>query len=90
MCLIASKHPAAFARLYPMNLLTWPTAQAAGLGLETDMSPKQTGSVDNDADPNTDLTVGYVAEIGVKQVVRAHGGKAGVTTRPTTETVPVT
>ena len=40
-----------------MNLLTWLTAQAAGLGLETDMSPKQTGSVDNDAGPNTDLTV---------------------------------
>lgn len=40
-----------------MNLLTWLTAQAAGLGLETDMSPKQTGSVDNDAGPNVDLTV---------------------------------
>ena len=57
MCLIASKHRATFARLHPMNLLTWLTAQAAGLGLETDMSPKQTGSVDNDAGPNVDLTV---------------------------------
>jgi hypothetical protein len=37
-----------------MNLLTWLTAQAAGLGLETDMSPKQTGSVDDDAGPNAD------------------------------------
>lgn len=42
-----------------MNLLTWLTAQAAGLGLETDMSPKQTGSVDNDAGPNTDPTAPY-------------------------------
>ena len=57
MCLIASKHRAAFARLHPMNLLTWLTAQAAGLGLETDMSPKQTGSVDDHAGPNVDLTV---------------------------------
>ena len=57
MCLIASKHRATFARLYPMNLLTWLTAQAAGLGLETDMSPKQAGSVDKDADPNADPTV---------------------------------
>jgi hypothetical protein len=57
VCLIASKHRAAFARLYPMNMLTWLTAQAAGLGLDTDMSPKQTGSVDDDAGPNTDLTV---------------------------------
>ena len=40
-----------------MNLLTWQTAQAAGLGLETDMSPKQTGSVDDDAVPNVDVTV---------------------------------
>lgn len=40
-----------------MNLLTWLTAQAAGLGLETDMSPKQTGSVDNDVSPNASLTV---------------------------------
>jgi len=40
-----------------MNLLTWLTAQAAGLGLETDMSPKQTGGVDDDAGPNVDLTV---------------------------------
>ena len=51
------KHRATFARLYPLNLLTWLTAQAAGLGLETDMSPKQTGSVDDDAGPNLDLTV---------------------------------
>jgi hypothetical protein len=29
----------------------------AGLGLETDMSQKQTGSVDDDAGPNVDLTV---------------------------------
>ena len=57
MCLIASMHRAAFVRLYPMNLLTWLTAQAAGLGLETDMSPKQTGSVDNDVSPNASLTV---------------------------------
>lgn len=57
MCLIALKHRATFARLYPMNLLTWLTAQAAGLGLESDMSPKQTGSVDNDAGPNADPTV---------------------------------
>lgn len=57
MCLIASKHRAALTRLHPMNLLTWLTAQAAGLGLETDMSPKQTGSVDDDAGPNVDLTV---------------------------------
>lgn len=40
-----------------MNLLTWQTAQAAGLGLETDMSPKQTGSVNDDAGPNADSTV---------------------------------
>jgi hypothetical protein len=40
-----------------MNLLTWLTAQAAGLGLETDMNPKQTGSVDNDDGSNLDLTV---------------------------------
>ena len=40
-----------------MNLLTWLTAQAAGLGLETDMNPKQTGSVNNDAGPNTVPTV---------------------------------
>nr|WP_315465206.1 hypothetical protein [uncultured Rhodoferax sp.] len=40
-----------------MNLLTWLTAQAAGLGLETYMSPKQTGGVDKDADPNADPTV---------------------------------
>ena len=50
-------HRAAFVRLYPMNLLTWLTAQAAGLGLETDMSPKQTGSFDNDVSPNASLTV---------------------------------
>lgn len=40
-----------------MNLLTWLTAQAAGLGLETDMSPKQRGSVDKDAGPNVDPTI---------------------------------
>ena len=40
-----------------MNLLTWLTAQAAGLGLETDMSPKQAGSVDDDVSPNASLTV---------------------------------
>jgi len=33
------------------------SAQAAGLGLETDMSPKQTGGVDKDADPNADPAV---------------------------------
>ena len=55
--MIASKHRATFARLYPMNLLTWLTAQAAGLGLETDMSPKQRGSVDKDAGPNVDPTI---------------------------------
>ena len=46
-----------FDSYVPMNLLTWLTAQAAGLGLETDMSPKQTGGVDKDADPNADPTV---------------------------------
>lgn len=40
-----------------MNLLTWLTAQAAGPGLETNMSPKQTGGVDKDAEPNADPTV---------------------------------
>jgi hypothetical protein len=40
-----------------MNLLTWQTAQAAGLGLETDMSPKQTGSAGNVAGPNVDPTL---------------------------------
>lgn len=40
-----------------MNLLTWLTAQAAGLGLETDMSPKQTGGVDDDVSPNADPTI---------------------------------
>ena len=57
MCLIASKHRATLARLYPMNLLTWLTAQAAGLGLETDMSPKQAGGIVIDAGPNTSLTM---------------------------------
>lgn len=57
MCLIASKHRAALTRLHPMNLLTWLTAQAAGLGLDTDMSPKQTGGVDATAGPNADPTV---------------------------------
>lgn len=56
MCLIAR---AAFVRLYPMNLLTWLTAQAAGLGLETNMSPKQTGGVDKDAGPNADPVAPY-------------------------------
>lgn len=46
-----------FDSYVPMNLLTWLTAQAAGLGLETDMSPKQTGGVDKDADLNADPTV---------------------------------
>lgn len=46
-----------FDSYVPMNLLTWLTAQAAGLGLETDMSPKQTGGVDKDADPIADQTV---------------------------------
>ncbi len=40
-----------------MNLLTWLTAQAAGPGLETDMSLNQTGGVDDDAGPNACLTV---------------------------------
>ena len=40
-----------------MNLLTWLTVQAAGLGLETDMSPKQTGSVDDCVGLNADSTV---------------------------------
>lgn len=57
MCLIASKHRATFARLYPMNLLTWLTAQAAGLGLETDMNPEQTSGVDYDVCPNASSTV---------------------------------
>ena len=42
-----------------MNLLTWLTAQAAGLGLETDMSPKQLGIVDNDAGPNANPVAPY-------------------------------
>ncbi|CAM8645073.1 hypothetical protein MCEMSHM24_03580 [Comamonadaceae bacterium] len=46
-----------FDSYVPMNLLTWLTAQAAGLGLETDMSPKQASGVDKDADPNADPTV---------------------------------
>jgi hypothetical protein len=46
-----------FDSYVPMNLLTWLTAQAAGLGLETDMSLKQAGGVDKDADPNADPTV---------------------------------
>lgn len=57
MCLIASKHRATFARLYPINLLTWLTAQAAELGLETDMIRKQTGHVNVAAALDTDLTV---------------------------------
>ena len=57
MCLIASKHRAAFARLYPMNLLTWRTAQAAGLDMENGMCPNHKGSVNVDVDPNGDLTV---------------------------------
>ena len=56
MCLIASKHRAAFARLYPMNLLTWLTAQAAGLGMENGMCPNHKGSVNDDVGPNGDLT----------------------------------
>ena len=39
-----------------MNLVTWLTAQAAGLGLKTDISPEQTGSVDDDISPNSDPT----------------------------------
>lgn len=46
-----------FDSYVPMNLLTWLTAQAAGLGLETDMSPKQTGGVVDAAGPNADSTV---------------------------------
>ena len=56
MCLIASKHRAAFARLYPMNLLTWLTAQAAGLGMENGMCLNHKGSVNIDVGPNGDLT----------------------------------
>jgi hypothetical protein len=40
-----------------MNLLTWQTAQAAGRVWKTDMSPKQTGSVDDDVSANADPTV---------------------------------
>ena len=40
-----------------MNLLTWQTAQAAGRVWKTDMSPKQTGSVDDDVSPNADPTI---------------------------------
>ena len=57
MCLIAFTHQAAVACLYPINLLTRLTAQAVGLGLETDMSPKQTGVVDGDVSPKADLTL---------------------------------
>ena len=57
MCLIASKRRAPFARMYPMNLLTWLTAQAAALGMENDMCPNHKGSVNVDVGPNGDLTV---------------------------------
>ena len=40
-----------------MNLLTWLTVQAAGLGLETDMNPNQAGSVNIDAGSNASLTL---------------------------------
>ena len=56
MCLIASKHWATFARLYPMNLLTWLTAQATGLGMENGTYPNHKGSVNIDVGPNGDLT----------------------------------
>lgn len=46
-----------FDSYVPMNLLTWQTAQAAGLGLETDMNPNQAGSVDIDAGSNANLTL---------------------------------
>ena len=59
MCLIAFKHRPTFARLYPMNLLTWLTARAAGPGLETVMSPKQAGSVDADVGPIADPVAPY-------------------------------
>ena len=57
MCLIASRHRAAFAHLYPMNLLTWLTTQTAGLGLETDTSTNKTGSVDDGDGPNADSSI---------------------------------
>ena len=57
MCLIASKHRAPFARLYPMNLLTWLTAQAAGLGMENVMCSNHKGSVNVEVGPNGDTTV---------------------------------
>jgi len=40
-----------------MNLLTWLTAQAAGLGMENGMCPNHKGSVNVDVGPNGDLTV---------------------------------
>ena len=57
MRLITSKHRATFVRLYPMNLLTWLTAQAAGLGMENGMCQNHKGSVNVDVGPNRDLTV---------------------------------
>ena len=42
-----------------MILLTWLTAQAAGLGLESDISPNQTGSVDDYVGPNADAVAPY-------------------------------
>ena len=55
MCLIAARHPATFARLHQLNLLTWLNEQAAGLGLETDMSLNQTGNVDDNVGLNASL-----------------------------------
>ena len=57
MFLIASRHPATFARLHQLSLLTWLTAQAAGVGLKTNMTPKQDGNVDDGVSPNASLTV---------------------------------
>jgi hypothetical protein len=42
-----------------MNLSTWLTAQAAGRVWKTDMSPIQTGSVDDDVGPNANPVAPY-------------------------------
>ena len=57
MCLIASNNQALFARLYPMNMLTWLTAQAFGPGMENGMCPNHQGGVNVDVGPNGDLTM---------------------------------
>lgn len=56
MCMIAFTHQATFVRQYPMNQLTWLTAQAAGLGMENGICPNHKGSVNVDVGLNGDLT----------------------------------